>query len=82
MDCEDLMPCGDCCVCGEMVDHSESGGVHELWPQYRGHHLPAELDRIECEMRDRPAVSDRDLSELWRDGFYTALASVRLAVGL
>jgi len=25
MDYEDLMPVGDCCVCGDMVDHSEMG---------------------------------------------------------
>ena len=25
MDIEDLMPVGNCCVCGEMVDHSEMG---------------------------------------------------------
>jgi len=25
MDIEDAMPCGDCCVCGEPVDHSDAG---------------------------------------------------------
>lgn len=25
MDPEDMMPCGDCPVCDEMVDHSEAG---------------------------------------------------------
>ena len=28
MDCEDLMPCGLCPVCHEMVDHSEAGFCH------------------------------------------------------
>ena len=25
MNPEDLMPVGECCVCGDMVDHSEAG---------------------------------------------------------
>ena len=25
MDHEDSMPCGECCVCGELVDHQDAG---------------------------------------------------------